>query len=93
MAEITGNLWEYNLAKLVVVDVTDDYRFLETPLPSSCYPILAQMMVPRHNLVSSLCSVPLVEGYLYDWHERPESDLGDWIVGVVDSAVLGMNGQ
>lgn len=90
MAEIIGNLWEYNLAKVVVVDVTDDYRHLESPLPSSCYPILAQIMVPRYGLVDALCELSLVEGYLYDWHERPDTELGDWIVGVVDSAVLNM---
>lgn len=83
MAEIWGNLWEYNLTKLVVVDVTDDYALDQPPMPSDFYPVVAEMWVPVHSLPARLPEGKLVEGYLYDWHERPDSERGIWYVGVV----------
>ncbi len=88
LAVIAGNLWDYNLAKLVVVDVTDDYRFMQPPLPSEYYPVLAEMWVPCHNLANRLPKMPLVDGYLYDWHEKPDEVRSEWYVGVVDSNLL-----
>lgn len=84
MANLAGNLWEYNMAKVIVVDVTDDYRLMQQPMPSDFYPVLREVWLPKHSLSSSLMSAELIDGYLYDWHETPESDLGSWYVGVVD---------
>lgn len=84
MAEIESNLWAYNLAKVVVVDVTDDYRLMQDPLPSICYPVIAEVWLPRYKLIDHLPDRPLVDGYLYDWHETPKDDAGEWVVGVVD---------
>lgn len=83
MAEISGNLWEYNLIKLVVVDVTDDYAFNQPPMPCDFYPVVAEVWRPVHKLPSVLPMETLVEGYLYDWHERPSDDHSPWYVGVV----------
>lgn len=88
MAVIDGNLWEHNLAKVVVVDVTDDYRLMKPPLPSDCYPVLAELMVPRAMLAGNISSIHLVDGYLYDWHEKPGGEKGTWYVGVVDQVML-----
>lgn len=83
MAEIGGNLWEFNLAKVVVVDVSDDYELMQPPLPTSCYPVIAEIWMPRYKLVDRLPEEPLVAGFLYDWHESPGSKSQDWVVGVV----------
>jgi hypothetical protein len=88
MAEIAGNLWAYNLAKIVVIDVTDDYRLMAPPLPSQCYPVLAEVWVPRCGLAERLPAMCLLDGYLYDWHESPQDAWGTWYVGVVDSTLL-----
>lgn len=83
MAEIDGALWEFNLAKVVVIDVSDDYAFMQPPLPSDCYPILKEVLLPRYGLSSKLPREELVSGYLYDWHEQPCFEGGLWYVGVV----------
>ena len=83
MAVLCGNLWEYNLAKVVVIDVTDDYRFSQPPLPSDLYPVLKETWMLRYQLVNRLPGENLVNGYLYDWHESPENDHDVWYVGVV----------
>lgn len=88
MAVIDGNLWEYNLVRVVVVDVTDDYRLMKPPLPSDCYPVLAELMVPRAMLMGRISDIRLVDGYLYDWHEKPGGDDGIWYVAVVDQVML-----
>lgn len=88
MAEISGNLWEFNLAKIVIVDVTDDYRLMQPPLPSDFYPVLKEIWLPCHKLAERLAGGDLVSGYLYDWHERPETDIGNWYVGVVHEEVM-----
>ncbi len=83
MAELCGNLWEHNLARVVIVDVTDDYRLMQPPLPSDFYPVLRETYMPRYKLIDRLPRADLVNGYLYDWHESPENDHDVWYVGVV----------
>lgn len=83
MARLAGNLWEYNLTKIVVVDVSDDYRLMQPPMPSDFYPVLTEAWLPAHNLIDRLPAEPFVSGYLYDWHERAESTGEAWYVGVV----------
>lgn len=84
MDGITGNLWEFNLAKIVVVDVSDDYRIMAEPMPAFFYPVVEEILLPRHRLDRYLQGRNLVEGYLYDWHERPETEEGKWYVAVVN---------
>jgi len=83
MAQLYGNLWEFNLAKVVIVDVTDDYKLMQPPMPSDFYPVLMETWLPRHNLSRQLPASTLVQGYLYDWHETPDNADGAWYVGVV----------
>ncbi len=83
MARLAGNLWDYNLTRVVVVDVSDDYRLMQPPMPSDFYPVLCETWMPRHNLSLKLPYEDLVTGYLYDWHETPEGENGKWFVGVV----------
>ena len=83
MAYIEGNLWEYNMAKVVIIDVSEDYRMLQSPMPNGFYPVLRELWFPKYNLPKALSTEPLVQGYLYDWHEIGESDRDSWYVGVV----------
>ena len=83
MAEMIGNLWEFNLAKVVIVDVTDDYKLMQPPMPSDFYPVLLETWLPRHKLGNCLPDANLVQGYLYDWHETPSESSQPWYVGVV----------
>lgn len=83
MDHLEGNLWQHNFAKLVVLDVSDDYELMQPPLPHVCYPVLAEMWLPRYKLVDRLPETPLVEGYLYDWHESADDEKEEWFVGVV----------
>lgn len=83
MAEICGDLWEFNLAKVVIVDVTDDYALMQPPLPNECYPVLKECYLPRHGLTQTLPRDDLLTGYLYDWHQSPDFEGGLWYVGVV----------
>ncbi len=87
MAVLDGDLWEHNLARVVVVDVTDDYLLMKPPLPSECYPVLAALWVPRYLLQDRIAEISLVDGYLYDWHEA-SSTSGDWYIGVVDRMLI-----
>lgn len=87
-ADICGNLWEYNLAKVVVIDVSDDYRSMRAPMPSECYPVLKELWIPTFQLVKDVKFGAQVDGYLYDWHESPTDAFGTWYVGVVHSAML-----
>lgn len=84
MAELAGNLWEFNFAKVIIIDVSDDYRLMQPPLPSECYPVVKEVLLPRHNLSARLPQEGLVPGFLYDWHQTPPNDAGEWYVGVVD---------
>jgi hypothetical protein len=83
MAELAGKLWQYNLAKVVIVDVSDDYLLMQPPLPSDFYPILREVYMPKYNLINRLPAAKLVNGYLYDWHETPQIEDDVWYVGVV----------
>ncbi len=89
MALMDENLWAFNMARVVVVDVSDDYRFMQPPLPNDWYPVLRELWVPTMDLDRRLSSLDLVEGYLYDWHQSPEDVGRPWYVGVVDTALLG----
>ena len=84
MDSIEGNLWEFNLAKIVVVDVSDDYRIMADPMPAFFYPVVEETWLPQHKLDSYLKDRDLVDGYLYDWHERPDDQQGKWYVAVVN---------
>ncbi len=88
MAELLDELWKYNLARVVVIDVSDDYRLMQPPLPSIFYPVLNELWLPRHQILQSLPGSSLVEGYLYDWHESPPEGESDWFVGVVSSELV-----
>jgi hypothetical protein len=86
-SEIAGNLWDYNLTKVVVIDVSDDYRLMRSPMPSECYPVLKEVWVPTYQVDRAAPGIR-VEGYLYDWHESPTEVYGTWYVGVVHSGLL-----
>jgi len=88
MATLFGNLWEYNLARIVVVDVSDDYRLMQPPMPSQFYPVLREVWLPRFLLMDDLPRKDLVDGYLYDWHELPDYEGAPWYVGVVSKDLL-----
>lgn len=93
MAILDGNLWEHNMAKVVVIDVTDDYCLMKPPLPSECYPVLTEIWVPVQGIRRRLADTTFVEGYLYDWHETPDNESGTWYVGVVNRSMVGSEGH
>lgn len=82
MATLDGNLWEHNLTLVRVVDVSDDYRLMQPPMPSNCYPVIEEAWLPTFRLSRRLPDVRLVDGFLYDWHEAGQGD-NAWVVGVV----------
>jgi hypothetical protein len=88
MAESFGNLWEFNLAKIVVVDVSDDYRLMQPPMPPSFYPVLREIWMPRFQVLDRFPMKDLVQGYLYDWHENPTIEVDCWYVGVVSADLM-----
>ena len=81
MATLDGNLWEHNLTLVRVVDVSDDYRLAQPPMPSDCYPVLEEAWMPTFALSRRLPDASLVDGFLYDWHEAGGGD-EVWVVGV-----------
>ncbi|HET6645599.1 MAG TPA: hypothetical protein VFG65_08900 [Fimbriimonadales bacterium] len=84
-----GDLWKYNLARITLVDVSDDYQTFLDPLPSDLYPVLREVFLPKYKLIQRLLDDKLVGGYCYDWHEQPESDGDDhWYVGVVSEKLI-----
>lgn len=87
MAEIDGILWEYNLVKVLIIDVSDDYRLMASPMPSEFYPVLQERWMPTHKLDRHLAKEDLMEGYLYDWHEKAPQAGGEWYVGVVNATL------
>lgn len=101
MAELGADLWKYNLARVCVIDVTEDYRAMRPHLPSECYEVLKEFWMPVYQLVPLhggsatwtasarlwLDALP-PDGYLYDWHEPPEGGHGTWYVGVVSRELL-----
>lgn len=80
------NLWHYNVAKVIIVDVTDDYLTLAEPLPTMFYPILKVLWLPAYQLPHHLLRRSLLSGYAYDRHEMIPSEEGTehWYVGVVN---------
>lgn len=87
MAQLAGCLWKLNLVKVIVVDVSDDYTLMQPPMPSDFYPVLHEVWLPRYKLDAQLPKTDLVSGYLYDWHETPLREDGNWYVGVVNQAL------
>lgn len=87
MAQLAGCLWKLNLVRVIVVDVTDDYTLMQPPMPSSYYPVLQEIWLPRYQIDRRLAKDDLVSGYLYDWHETPERADGNWYLGVVSAAL------
>ena len=88
MAEMHGKLWEFNLVKVVIVDVTDDYRLMQPPMPSDFYPVIGELWLPKYNLASQLANCDFMNGYLYDWHEKPVNECGNWYVGMVEADIM-----
>jgi hypothetical protein len=85
---MNDELCQFNIAKIVVIDVTDDYRSVSgPPLPNDWYPVLRELCVPAYDLERWLGSVPLVDGYLYDWHADPAEHGDPYYVGVVDQGL------
>ena len=82
MARIEGNLWEYNFAKVVLLDVSSDYELMQTPMPTECYPVLEERWMMRESVKDSMPKDDFVPGYLYDWHEVGSID-AEIFVGVV----------
>jgi hypothetical protein len=87
-AEMDGNLWQHNFSKVVVVDVSDDYGHRQPPLPSNCYPIVTEILLPKVNLPQCFKSRHLVAGFLYDWHQTPNTAEDVWYVGVVRKELI-----
>lgn len=87
-AVLDGELWVHNLAHVVLVDVTDDYKLKRRPQPVDCYPILGEMWLPTVVMPQRLAKGSLIENYLYDWHESPEAGEATWYVGVVHRSTL-----
>lgn len=85
MAEIDGELWKHNMAKITIVDVSDDYRHMLEPMPSHMYPVVKEVWLPKYKLAERLLEEGLITGYQYDWHEVPldKQDVEHWYVGVV----------
>ncbi|HMS56943.1 MAG TPA: hypothetical protein PKA27_16245 [Fimbriimonadaceae bacterium] len=88
MAEICGDLWQFNLAKVVVVDCTDDYRLMQSPMPSAFYPVIKETWVPAYQLGKRIVETEFEQGFAYDWHEAPDEDEDHWVVGVVAQNLL-----
>jgi hypothetical protein len=86
MAKLAGDLWDYNLARVVVVDVTDDYQLMQPPMPGDCYPVLYETYMPIYGLTKTLANSVSTEHFLYDWHESPMDGRSEWYVGVVEKA-------
>jgi len=87
-AIMDGPLWQHNLAKVVVLDVSDDYHLMQPPLPNECYPVLVETYVPRHRVLKHFNELHLVEGFLYDWHQSPDSEEDCWYIGMVNSELV-----
>ncbi|MBL8065278.1 MAG: hypothetical protein JNM34_05405 [Chthonomonadaceae bacterium] len=88
MALILPDLWKFNIVKLVILDVSDDYRYWQSPLPIDWYPVLRETWVTSGDLDQRLADLNLVDGYLYDWHLTPDQEGDPWYVGVVDRGLL-----
>jgi len=87
-AQLDGELWLHNMARVVVVDVTDDYKLMQDPLPNACYPVLKETLLPVYKIKKTLHDKGLVEGFLYDWHQMPDQEEDAYYVGVVSSELV-----
>jgi hypothetical protein len=87
-AVVDGNLWEFNVAQVIVVDVSDDYRFDRPCQSPECYPVVEEVWIPRCSLPNVLAEERIIEGFLYDWHQSPRLPSGAWYVGVVNREML-----
>lgn len=76
------------MAKVVVVDVSDDYRLMQKPMPSEFYPVVAEHWVPAYRVKQQIVEGSLIEGYAYDWHEGPVREQEPWYIGVVREGVV-----
>lgn len=85
MAHLDGDLWRFNLARVVWLDVSDDVLTMRDPMPNDCYPVLGEGWIPTAQLPLSFCGDAPVEGYLYDWHDEEE---GVWYVGLVRASEI-----
>lgn len=83
MAILGDDLWSYNLARVILVDVTDDYRLSQDPLPLDCYPVLEEQFRPVYQLEEQLIGPDILPGFAYDWHVRPTDFSEPWFVAVV----------
>jgi hypothetical protein len=83
---LDGPLWQYNLAKVVVVDVTDDYELMQPAMPGHCYPVLYETYIPLFSLKQDVANALSTDRFLYDWHEQPTDGFGEWYVGVVEKS-------
>lgn len=83
MARLESHLWEYNFARVVILDVSSDYELMAEPMPPNCYPILEEKWIHKAQLPGILPQDELLSGYLYDWHESNEREENAWYVGVV----------
>lgn len=89
MANLDGDLWRYNIARVTLVDVSEDYQSFLGPMPSDFYPVLKEVISPKYKLMERLLNQEFVGGYCYDWHEAPDGD-GEqhWYVGVVNENLI-----
>jgi hypothetical protein len=87
VATLLGDLWQYNLIQVIVVDVTQDYQTGATEnfdlLPAAFYPELYRRMLPAYRLGQMIEVEFSDEAFSYDWHETPVDPHGPWYVGVV----------
>jgi hypothetical protein len=87
VATLGAPLWKFNLTRVLVIDVSDDYRTMQHPLPNDLYPVLKETWLPKVGLRGRLPHESLCEGYLYDWHDPDPHLDGTWYVGVVDATL------
>lgn len=83
MAKLDGELWRHNLARVIVIDTTNDYALNCSPMPIDCYPVVAETYLPAAGLDSRVHKLQIVPGFLYDWHEKAGPEDGTWVIGMV----------
>lgn len=91
MAKLGSDLLGLNFARVVFVDVTDDVRLGQDPMPVDCYPVLGVLSLPWFT-VESLVPSGLVDlGYYYQWHLEPANYGEEWYVGMVKIDALNLD--
>lgn len=91
MANLDGQLWKYNLARITLVDVTEDYVNFLQPMPSDMYPVVSEVYLPKYKLLDRIIDENLLSGFYYDWHETGETEEdieSHWYVGVVSREIV-----